>query len=48
MTSKTDYNKWIYDSKSLQTQLDEVKEENKFLRRELELCQETTMKQSQK
>ena len=44
MTLKTEYDK----RRHLQIQLDEARKEIKFLRRELELCQEKTIKQSQK
>ena len=44
MTLKTEYDK----RRHLQIQLDKANEEIQFLRRELELCQEKTMKQSQK
>ena len=41
---KTEYDK----RRHLQIQLDKALKEIKFLKRELGLCQETTMKQSQK
>ena len=44
MSLNTEYDK----RRHLQVQLDKAMKEIKFLRRELELCQETTMKQSQK
>ena len=44
MISKTEYDK----RRHLQIQLDKLKDEIKFLKRELLLCQEETMKQSQK
>ena len=44
MTLKTEYDK----RRHIQVQLDKANEEIKFLRRELALCQEKTMKQSQK
>ena len=44
MISETEYDK----RRHLQIQNDKLREEIKFLRRELELCQETTMKQSQR
>ncbi len=44
MISQTEYDK----RRHLQIQLDKLREEVKFLKRELALCQETTMKPSQK
>ena len=44
MTSKTEYDK----RRHLQVQLDKAREEIKFLKRELELCQEVTTNQSKK
>jgi hypothetical protein len=42
MTSETEYDK----RRHLQIQNDELRQEIKFLKGELELCQETTTKQS--
>ena len=44
MTSKTEYDK----RRHLQVQLDKAREEIKFLKRELLLCQEQTIIQSKK
>jgi len=44
MTPYTEFDK----VRAIQQQLDEARTEIKFLRRELELCQEMTTKQSQK
>jgi hypothetical protein len=41
---KTDYDK----IRHLQSELDKTRKENKLLRREIDLCQEKTMKQFQK
>ena len=41
MNSKTDYDK----IRHLQIELDKARAENDFLRKELELCRETTTKQ---
>ena len=44
MILKTEYDK----RRHLQVQLDKAREEIAFLRKELELCKEATMSQSQK
>ena len=44
MPSKTEYDK----RRHLQVQLDKAREEIKFLKKELLLCQEATMMQSKK